>query len=134
MLKGAAVKKSQSTKLLKKITTTQNEAALSYHRLRGLYFPAVVFAATIYKFCFSFRVLKQLHTAYITRARYSRLKLLCALIDKHTLSYMFSPLITSYSGSSAAHVLTSPNLVIFAILQESRYPCHYFSIFLFLYV
>ena len=32
--------------LLTKITTTQNEAALSYHRLRRLYFLAFIFAAT----------------------------------------------------------------------------------------
>ena len=33
--------------LLIKITTTQNEVALRYYRLRGLYFLAVIFAATI---------------------------------------------------------------------------------------
>ena len=32
---------------LTKITAAQNEVALSYHRVRGLYFLAVVFAATI---------------------------------------------------------------------------------------
>ena len=32
---------------LKKITAAQNEVTLTYHRLRGLYFVAVVFAATI---------------------------------------------------------------------------------------
>ena len=36
------------TILLTKITVVQNEAALSYHRVRGLYFLAVVFAATVY--------------------------------------------------------------------------------------
>ena len=34
--------------LLTKTTTAQNEAPLSYHRVRGLYLPAVVFAASIY--------------------------------------------------------------------------------------
>ena len=33
--------------LLTKTTTAQNEAALSYHGVRGLYFLAVVFVATI---------------------------------------------------------------------------------------
>ena len=33
---------------LTKITATQNEVALSYHRVRGLYFLAVVFEATVY--------------------------------------------------------------------------------------
>ena len=33
--------------LLTKITAVQNEAALSYHRVRGQYFIAVVFASTI---------------------------------------------------------------------------------------
>ena len=33
--------------LLTKTTATQNEVALSYHRLRGVYFPAVVFVSTI---------------------------------------------------------------------------------------
>ena len=34
-------------KLLTKITATQNEVALSYHRVRGIYFLAVFFAMTI---------------------------------------------------------------------------------------
>ena len=33
--------------LLTIITVAQNEAVLSYHRVRGLYFLAVIFAATI---------------------------------------------------------------------------------------
>ena len=33
--------------LLTKTTAAQNEVALSYHKVRGLYIPAVVFAATI---------------------------------------------------------------------------------------
>ena len=33
--------------LLTKTTGAQNEGALSYHRMRGLYFLAVVFVATI---------------------------------------------------------------------------------------
>ena len=32
-----------------KITASQNEDALSYHRVRGLYFLAVVFVATLVK-------------------------------------------------------------------------------------
>ena len=32
---------------LTKTTAAQNEVALSYHRVRGLYFLAVVFAVTI---------------------------------------------------------------------------------------
>ena len=35
------------TILLTKTTAAQNEDALSYHRVRGLYFQAVVFVATI---------------------------------------------------------------------------------------
>ena len=35
------------TILLTNTTTSRNEVALSYHRVRGLYFLAVVFAATI---------------------------------------------------------------------------------------
>ena len=35
--------------LLTKTTAAQNEVALSYHRVRGQYFLAVVFAVTIYK-------------------------------------------------------------------------------------
>ena len=34
-------------KFLIKTTATRNEIALSYHRVRGLYFLAVVFVATI---------------------------------------------------------------------------------------
>ena len=33
--------------LLTKTTAARNEVALSYHRVRGLYFRAVVFVATI---------------------------------------------------------------------------------------
>ena len=33
--------------LLTKITAAQNEVALRYHRVRGLYFLAVIFATTI---------------------------------------------------------------------------------------
>ena len=40
--------------LLTKITAAQNEVALSYHRVRGLYFLAVVFSATIAQFNFQF--------------------------------------------------------------------------------
>ena len=35
------------TIFLTKTTAAQNEGALSYHRVRGLYFLAVVFVATI---------------------------------------------------------------------------------------
>ena len=35
------------TILLTQITSAQNEVALNYHRMRGLYFMAVVFVVTI---------------------------------------------------------------------------------------
>ena len=35
--------------LLTKTTTAQTEVTLSYHRVRGLYFLAVIFAATMYR-------------------------------------------------------------------------------------
>ena len=35
------------TTLLTKTTAPQNDIALSYRKVRGLYYPAVVFAATI---------------------------------------------------------------------------------------
>ena len=38
------------TILLTKITAALNEAALSYHRLRGLYFLAIIVVATILKY------------------------------------------------------------------------------------
>ena len=34
-------------RLLTKITAAQNEVALTYHRVRGLYFLAVIFGATV---------------------------------------------------------------------------------------
>ena len=37
--------------ILTEITTPQNEDVLSYHRVRGLYVLAVIFAATIYYVC-----------------------------------------------------------------------------------
>ena len=37
---------------LTKTTAAQNEDALSYHRVRGLYFLTVIFAATIWKIVF----------------------------------------------------------------------------------
>ena len=36
-----------NTTLLTKTTAAQNEDVLSYHRVRGLYFQAVVFVATV---------------------------------------------------------------------------------------
>ena len=36
-----------NTILLTKITAAQNEDALSYHKVRGLYFLAAIFATTI---------------------------------------------------------------------------------------
>ena len=39
-----------------KVTAAKNEVALSYHRVRGLYFPAVVFVATIFVFNFKFSI------------------------------------------------------------------------------
>ena len=36
--------------LLTKTTAARNEVALNYHRVRGLYFLAVVFVATIFYF------------------------------------------------------------------------------------
>ena len=45
-----------STILLKKTTAAQNEDALGYYRVRGLYFQAVVFVATIIGFLFLFRI------------------------------------------------------------------------------
>ena len=35
------------TILLKKVTTVKNEVALSYYRVRGLHFLAVIFVSTI---------------------------------------------------------------------------------------
>ena len=44
----ACIHKSQTpTAYLTKITAAQNEVTLSYHRVRGLYFLAVIFTATI---------------------------------------------------------------------------------------
>ena len=43
--------------LLIKITATQDEVALSYHRVRGLYFVAVAFAATIIIFNSSYMII-----------------------------------------------------------------------------
>ena len=38
------------TRLLTKIHATQNEVELDYHRVRRLYFMAVIFTAAIFKF------------------------------------------------------------------------------------
>ena len=43
------IKLQPSTLLLTKITATQNEVVLSYHKVRGLYFLAVVFMRSIYE-------------------------------------------------------------------------------------
>ena len=42
----------QDTMILAKTTAAQNEASLSYHKVRGLFFLAIVFAATINKIYF----------------------------------------------------------------------------------
>ena len=41
------IKLQPSTILLTKTTAAQNEVALSYHKVRGVYFLAVVFVRTI---------------------------------------------------------------------------------------
>ena len=41
--------------LLTKTAATQNEVALSYHTVRGLYFLAVVFVATMYDVIYQLR-------------------------------------------------------------------------------
>ena len=41
------VQRSVANILLTKTTGAQNEVALTYHRVRGLYFQTVVFAATM---------------------------------------------------------------------------------------
>ena len=43
--------------LLTKITAEQNEVTLSYHNVRGLYFLAVVFVATIDVQCAFYNIL-----------------------------------------------------------------------------
>ena len=43
------IKLQPSTILLTKTTAAQNEVALSYHKVRGLYFLAVVFVRSIYE-------------------------------------------------------------------------------------
>ena len=43
------IKLQPSTILLTKTTATQNEVALSYHKVRGLYFLAVVSVRSIYE-------------------------------------------------------------------------------------
>ena len=46
-----------TTILLTKTTAAQNEVALSYHGMRGLYFLAVVFASTIeLSSCYNIRI------------------------------------------------------------------------------
>ena len=53
------------TIILTKTTAAQIEVALSYHRVRGLYFMAVIFAATI-KFILLHPVSKDLYLKYRT--------------------------------------------------------------------
>ena len=56
-----------NTILLTKITATQNEVALSYHKVRGQYFMAVIFIATILVIALNVafqRVFKN-HTTYV---------------------------------------------------------------------
>ena len=43
------IKLQPSTILLTKTTAEQNEVALSYHKVRGLYFLAIVFVRSIYE-------------------------------------------------------------------------------------
>ena len=49
--------------LLTKTTAGQNEVALSYHNVRGLYFLTVAFVATI--ICLLYNVHLQVHTVYL---------------------------------------------------------------------
>ena len=44
---------------LTKITAVKNEVALNYHRVRGLYFLVVIFAATIYITIYKYNIFYQ---------------------------------------------------------------------------
>ena len=62
--------------LLTKTTTAQNEVALGYHRLRGLYFPAVVSVTTICSKIESKFKTKNLYTIHCVQLSQSILVLL----------------------------------------------------------
>ena len=66
--------------LLTKTTAAQNEVALSYHRVRGLYFMAVVFAATIVPLVFLKTCVCKLVIAVILALLYSKIQIIkCSL-------------------------------------------------------
>ena len=64
------------TIFLTKTTAAQNEVALGYHRLRGLYFPAAVFATTINTKIKSKFKIKNLYTIHCVQLSQSILILL----------------------------------------------------------
>ena len=55
----------QLTILLTKTTAVQNDVALSYHRVRGLYFLAVVFVRSIVCFCIAYIVYRAIYRLYM---------------------------------------------------------------------
>ena len=57
------------TILLTITTVAQNEVALGYHRLRGLYFLAVVFAATISVSTYSYHHHHENHHSYTDKRK-----------------------------------------------------------------
>ena len=67
--------------LLTKITAAQNEVAHSYHSVRGLYFLAVVFAATIGVISFSLCGETHSETDNACQSNYIALKKLTGLED-----------------------------------------------------
>ena len=73
--------------LLTETTAAQNEVALGYHRLRGLYSPAVVFATTIYtKIKSKFKTKKNLYTIHCVQLSQSILVQLSITLSMQLLS------------------------------------------------
>ena len=86
--------------LLTKTTAVQDEAAPSYHRLRGLYFLAVVFAATI-------DILSQnlWHSMHKSHTFWERICCTCSSANINTLQLHYS--FNSYPNSHITDIFKS---------------------------
>ena len=97
-------------KLLKEATAVQNEVALSYHRVRGLYFLAVVFATTMTLSCYlDLLYLIQMHIALFSAPFFFK------LIESNQETIFFS----SYQNVSIHQPYYKLLLLIFAASKRA---------------
>ena len=110
--------------LLTKTTAAQNEVALGYHRLRGLYFPAVVSVTTICSKIESKFKTKNLYTIHCVQLSQSILVLLF-ITPSMSASYSLRVCASSHSPNLHTHTLNLLNLLVLSLTPYLSNFCHY---------